>query len=103
MDARSPVPTPENRVPRLTARQRLALDAVIVVLGLVLLVALVLLAIRLSEPRVMGGPLYIVRRSPAQRVVALLVLIVKVLVQGAVVGGFCLAVYWRWFRKEGGR
>ena len=51
----------------------------------------------------MGGPLSIVRLSPAQRVVALLVLIVKVLALGAFVGGFCLAVYWRWFRKERGR
>ena len=87
-------------MPRLTAPQRLALDAVIVVLGLVLLVALVLLAIRLSEPRVMGGPLYIVRRSPAQRVVALLVLIVKMQFQGGLVVGFFLAFYWRWFRRR---
>lgn len=92
MDAKSPVPATESKEPRLTARQRMALNAVIVVLGLVLLVALVILAIELSTPRAVVGPLSIVRLSPTQRVVALLARIAKVLVQGALVGGFCLTV-----------
>ena len=78
----------------------MALDAAIVVLGLVLLAGVVSMAIELSKPRVLGGPLYIVRRSPAQRVVALLVLIVKMQFQGGLVVGFFLAFYWRWFRRR---
>ena len=78
----------------------MALDAVIVALGLVLLVAVVKLAIELSTPRAVGGPLSIVRLSPAQRVVALLVLIVKMQFQGGLVVGFFLAFYWRWFRRR---
>ena len=76
----------------------MALNAAIVVLGLVLLAGVVNVAIEVSKPRYVGTPMYIARRSPAQRALALSLLVAKVQAQGALVGGFVLAVYWRWFR-----